>query len=72
MNYTIETKLDTHTLWEARREFERTYLLLALERCGNNVTNTAKAVSMERAALHRKMKKLGILAPRAVTSDNVL
>jgi len=47
-------------LREAREIFEREYLLSQIERFGGNVTKTAAFVGMERSALHRKLKLLGV------------
>ncbi|MCW5731940.1 MAG: sigma-54-dependent Fis family transcriptional regulator [Alphaproteobacteria bacterium] len=47
-------------LREARELFEREYLVAQLSRFGNNVSRTAAFVGMERSALHRKLKSLGV------------
>ncbi len=47
-------------LREAREAFEREYLLFHLSRFGGNVSRTAAAIGMDRAALHRKLRGLGI------------
>ncbi len=47
-------------LEEARRVFEIDYLTAQLNRFGGNVSRTAQFVGMERSALHRKLKALGI------------
>ncbi|GBD41695.1 Nitrogen regulation protein NR(I) [bacterium HR39] len=47
-------------LREAREEFERAYLRAQLQRFGGNVSRTAQFVGMERSALHRKLKALGL------------
>jgi len=47
-------------LREAREQFERDYLLAQIERFGGNISRTAGFVGMERSALHRKLKLLGI------------
>jgi len=44
----------------AREMFEREYLTAQITRFGGNVSRTAKFVGMERSALHRKLKMLGI------------
>ncbi|WP_417516748.1 sigma-54-dependent transcriptional regulator [Minwuia sp.] len=51
-------------LREAREIFEREYLLAQIERFGSNVTKTAAFVGMERSALHRKLKLLGVGSER--------
>ena len=47
-------------LREAREAFERDYLLAQVARFGNNISRTATFIGMERSALHRKLKSLGI------------
>lgn len=47
-------------LREAREMFEREYLQAQVIRFGNNISRTATFVGMERSALHRKLKSLGI------------
>ena len=47
-------------LREAREVFERQYLLAQIERFGGNISRTAEFVGMERSALHRKIKSLGM------------
>ncbi|MEO1016192.1 MAG: sigma-54 dependent transcriptional regulator [Pseudomonadota bacterium] len=47
-------------LREAREQFERTYLQAQLQRFGGNISRTAGFVGMERSALHRKLKSLGL------------
>src|SRR4249919_3201816 len=47
-------------LREARELFEREYLLAQINRFGGNISRTAELVGMERSALHRKLKALGI------------
>lgn len=49
-------------LREAREIFEKEYLSSQLRRFGGNISKTAQFVGMERAALHRKLKQLGISA----------
>ena len=48
------------TLREARENFEREYLVSQLKKFSGNISKTAKFVGMERSALHRKLKLLGI------------
>ncbi len=48
------------TLREARENFEREYLSSQLKKFSGNISKTAKFVGMERSALHRKLKILGI------------
>jgi two-component system nitrogen regulation response regulator NtrX len=47
-------------LREARESFEREYLVAQINRFGGNISRTAEFVGMERSALHRKLKALGI------------
>jgi two-component system, NtrC family, nitrogen regulation response regulator NtrX len=47
-------------LREAREMFEREYLIAQINRFGGNISRTAEFVGMERSALHRKLKVLGI------------
>ena len=47
-------------LREARDVFERDYISAQLLRFGGNISKTAAFISMERSALHRKMKSLGM------------
>ncbi|MBL8700207.1 MAG: sigma-54-dependent Fis family transcriptional regulator [Alphaproteobacteria bacterium] len=47
-------------LREARELFERQYLLAQVTRFGGNISRTATFVGMERSALHRKLKSLGV------------
>lgn len=49
-------------LRDAREVFEREYLLAQVNRFGGNISRTAVFVGMERSALHRKLKSLGIHA----------
>ena len=50
-------------LRDAREVFEREYLVAQITRFGGNISKTAKFVGMERSALHRKLKSLGIQSP---------
>jgi len=50
----------TLPLREARELFEREYLLTQIQRFGGNISRTASFVGMERSALHRKLKSLGV------------
>jgi len=47
-------------LKQARETFERDYLLAQVTRFGGNISRTAEFVGMERSALHRKLKSLGL------------
>lgn len=47
-------------LREAREIFEREYLVAQINRFGGNISRTAEFVGMERSALHRKLRALGV------------
>ncbi len=47
-------------LREAREMFEKEYLQTQIDRFGGNISKTASFVGMERSALHRKLKSLGV------------
>lgn len=47
-------------LREARELFEKEYLIAQINRFGGNISKTAEYVGMERSALHRKLKSLGL------------
>ncbi|TPW31346.1 nitrogen assimilation response regulator NtrX [Pararhizobium mangrovi] len=50
----------TVPLRQAREMFERDYLVAQINRFGGNISRTAEFVGMERSALHRKLKSLGV------------
>ena len=50
----------TSPLKEAREQFEKEYLITQLKKNHGNVSKTADFIGMERSALHRKLKSLGI------------
>lgn len=50
----------SYTLKEAREKFEKDYLSSQLKKHKGNISKTAEFVGMERSALHRKLKSLGI------------
>lgn len=52
-------------LREARESFEREYLRVQIRRFSGNISRTATFIGMERSALHRKLKLLGITEPRS-------
>ena len=54
------SEIMTLPLREAREVFEREYLLAQVTRFGGNISRTASFVGMERSALHRKLKSLGV------------
>ncbi|MCG8441076.1 MAG: sigma-54 dependent transcriptional regulator [Caulobacterales bacterium] len=47
-------------LRDAREHFEREYLTAQINRFGGNISRTAEFIGMERSALHRKLKSLGV------------
>lgn len=47
-------------LRDAREVFEREYLMAQVSRFGGNISKTAEFIGMERSALHRKLKSLGL------------
>lgn len=47
-------------LREAREQFEREYLQAQVKRFGGNISRTSEYIGMERSALHRKLKSLGL------------
>ena len=47
-------------LREASEHFEREYLMAQVDRFGGNISQTAGFIGMERSALHRKLKSLGV------------
>ncbi len=57
----ISGAIATLPLREAREMFEREYLLTQINRFGGNISRTAAFVGMERSALHRKLKSLGVV-----------
>ena len=58
-NLKIENSLSV-PLKVARENFEKDYLTTQLKKFGGNISKTAKFVGMERSALHRKLKGLGV------------
>ena len=68
LNKTFSGKKDTDLiddtmsfpLKEAREEFEKRYLVNQLKKNQGNISKTADHIGMERSALHRKLKSLGI------------
>ena len=57
--FTITETLD-FPLREARENFEKEYLVTQLKKFSGNISKTARFVGMERSALHRKLKLLGV------------
>ncbi|MGC1259287.1 sigma-54 dependent transcriptional regulator [Jannaschia helgolandensis] len=58
---TLSGSLASVPLREARELFERQYLMTQINRFGGNISRTASFVGMERSALHRKLKSLGVV-----------
>ena len=58
-NFSVTDTLSV-PLREARESFEKEYLISQLKKFGGNISKTAKFVGMERSALHRKLKILGV------------
>ena len=56
-------------LREAREEFEREYLSLQIRRFSGNISRTANFIGMERSALHRKLKLLGMAERKKQESE---
>ncbi len=55
-----KTHIMTLPLREAREIFEKEYLLAQTNRFSGNISRTAEFIGMERSALHRKLKSLGL------------
>ena len=55
-----DDKVIAMPLRDAREHFEREYLQAQIDRFGGNISRTASFVGMERSALHRKLKSLGL------------
>ncbi len=60
LNQNLLEKSFTSPLKEARKHFEKEYLLTQLKKNHGNISKTAEFIGMERSALHRKLKELGI------------
>lgn len=58
----ISRNTATMSLRDAREAFEREYLITQINRFGGNISKTAQFVGMERSALHRKLKSLGVVS----------
>jgi two-component system nitrogen regulation response regulator NtrX len=50
----------SYPLKEAREHFEKNYLINQLKKNNGNISKTAQFIGMERSALHRKLKSLGV------------
>ena len=62
LNNVASGTIATMPLREAREAFEREYLITQINRFNGNISKTAKFVGMERSALHRKLKSLGVVS----------
>ncbi len=58
-------------LRDAREMFEREYLLAQVTRFGGNISRTANFIGMERSALHRKLKMLGVHGSSAHVAEPI-
>ncbi len=58
------------SLRDARERFEREYLNVQITRFGGNISRTAAFIGMERSALHRKLKSLGVDAPGRMGAED--
>jgi two-component system nitrogen regulation response regulator NtrX len=56
-------------LRDAREIFEREYLMAQINRFGGNISRTAEFVGMERSALHRKLRALGVNSNERTSAD---
>ena len=56
---------------DAREVFEREYLNAQIVRFGGNISRTASFIGMERSALHRKLKSLGVAPARLGEDEEV-
>jgi two-component system nitrogen regulation response regulator NtrX len=71
VNGTGGEQLMALALREAREVFEREYLMAQLNRFGGNISRTAEFVGMERSALHRKLKLLGVSATGKLDAEGI-
>jgi len=58
------TPCDFESLALAREDFERRYIAKKHEACHGNMSRTAEALGVERSYLYKKMKALGLIAPK--------
>jgi two-component system nitrogen regulation response regulator NtrX len=65
-----EARLEDATLFAAREEFERRYILQRYHECGGNMSRTAEALGVERSNLYRKMKAFGLLPAKRERGDD--
>lgn len=67
----IETQEPAATLRDARREFERRYILATLERHQWQISQTARALGLQRPNLYRKARQLRIQLKPPTSSATV-
>jgi two-component system, NtrC family, nitrogen regulation response regulator NtrX len=65
----IDGNMMAAPLREARETFEREYLRIQIRRFSGNISRTASFIGMERSALHRKLKILGMIELRSDGDD---
>lgn len=70
LNWEKGSEIMALPLRDAREVFEREYLLAQLSRFGGNISRTALFVGMERSALHRKLKLLGLSSVDRAGGEN--
>ncbi len=63
-DHLMPNSIMTSPLREARENFEREYLRVQIKRFSGNISRTASFIGMERSALHRKLKLLGLTEDR--------
>jgi len=59
-DYSTYENVLSYPLKEAREKFEKNYLTSQLKKHKGNISKTAEFIGMERSALHRKLKNLGV------------
>ncbi len=69
MRHDRSAEIMTLPLRDAREVFEREYLLAQVTRFGGNISRTAAFIGMERSALHRKLKSLGVNSPMSSANE---
>ena len=67
--YDQDVDIMSLSLRQARETFEKQYLMVQMRRFGNNISKTSAFVGMERSALHRKLKALGITPDNGQTNN---
>ena len=71
LNSIASGTIATMPLREAREAFEREYLITQINRFNGNISKTAKFVGMERSALHRKLKSLGVVSISRAQKEDI-